>query len=147
MGRVLSRTWLATVLIVAAAGLLVARSHYTIWIATVVGSGLVTVPSLWWWLIGQRPAPGIGRGVLAGALGGGCTFVVAMMAMTAWVNLQGGSDPGLGAIGNALFVVTALGNAVVAAMVGAVLGATVVELRRRRMPGREAPGLGPGPNR
>jgi len=138
VGPVLSRTWLTTVLIVAAAGLLVARSHDTIWIATVLGSGLVIVPSLWWWLIGQRPAPGVRRGVLAGALGGGCTFVVAMMVMTAWVKLQGGSDPGLGAIGNALFVVTALGNAVIAAMVGAVLGATVVEVGRRRMSGREA---------
>jgi hypothetical protein len=65
-----------------------------------------------------------------------------MMAMTAWVKLHGGSDPGLGAIGNALFVVTALGNAVVAAMVGAVLGATVVEVGRRRMPSREARGPG-----
>ena len=147
MGPVLSRTWLTTVLIVAAAGLLVARSHDTIWIATVLGSGLVIVPSLWWWLIGQRPAPGVRRGVLAGALGGGCTFVVALMVMTAWVKLQGGSDPGLGAIGNALFVVTALGNAVIAAMVGAVLGATVVEVGRRRMSGREARGPGPGPNR
>ena len=76
---------------------------------------LLLIPVLWWWLVGRRAAAGIMRGLWTGALAGAAPHLLGMVVIAAWVNglrsfgHQG--EQGLGAIGDAIFYVSALAGA------------------------------------
>ena len=67
MERVVSRTWLATLLFVMSMGAVAAKSLGGVWIPVVGICTLVVTPLLWWWLVERRERAGLRHGAAAGA--------------------------------------------------------------------------------
>lgn len=133
MGRLISRTWLPTLLFVLAMGAIAARALGGVWTPIVVFFALILTPLLWWPLVGRVEAPGWSRGAAVGALTGVSAHVVPLILALVWIQALRGvghqGEAGLGAIGDAIAVVMVLGGAAVAAVVGAILGVIVTRFR------------------
>jgi hypothetical protein len=132
MGRMLERTWVSTLVFVAVSVLISARFLGGMWTIGVGVCALVVSPLLWWTLVGTMTRPGIGRGAAAGALTLSTAQIIPVLLAIGWFTALRGhqGEAGLGAFGDALSTVIMLGIALLAAVVGAALGAILVRVTR-----------------
>ena len=133
MGRIVTATWLPTLLFVISTGAIAAKVLGWVWTPITMACALILTPALWWWLVGRRTAARVPRGLWAGVLAGIAPHVLGMLVFVGWAGRGGHqADQGLGQIGDAFLYVFALGGAGIGAAVGGLLGIAVVVLGRMR---------------